>query len=102
MHRTVMLFLALSLALASCGTLEISLETPPPAIPDLPVSAAAEEIVTSGPGLSLSSSSEEIRRAMLESTTKWKSIWMDGRFVGFDPSATEPSPVLREQVWIDL
>ncbi|HSK66109.1 MAG TPA: hypothetical protein VK888_04210, partial [Anaerolineales bacterium] len=100
MRRPVTLFIALSLLLSACGTLEISLETPPPAITDIPVGFASE--VTAKPGLSLNSTSEEIRRAMLESATNWQSIWMDGTFIGFDPGATEPHPVLREQVWIDL
>ena len=100
MRRPVTLFIALSLLLSACGTLEIFLETPPPAITDIPVGFASE--ATAEPGLSLNSTSEEIRRAMLESATHWQSIWMDGTFVGYDPGATEPPPVLREQVWIDL
>jgi hypothetical protein len=100
MRRLFALFIALSLVLSACGTLEISLETPPPAIAELPVGSAAD--ATTEPGLSLTSTSEEIRRAMLESATKWQSIWMDGTFIGYDPGATEPPPVLREQVWIDL
>lgn len=103
MRRFVLLFLALSLLITGCGTLEISLETPPPAIENIPLdSVPVEDITTANPGLSLNSTSEEIRRAMLESATKWQSIWMDGTFVGIDPGATEPPPVLREQVWIDL
>ncbi len=99
-RRPFVLFIALSLVLSACGTLEISLETPPPVIPEIPVAAAFEP--TAAPGLTLSSTSEEIRRAMLESATQWRSIWMDGTFIGYDPGATEPAPVLREQVWIDL
>ena len=102
MRRSAALFIALSLLLSACGTLEISLETPPPAIPELPLGSGSDTIVTAAPGLSLDSSSEEIRRFMLESATKWQSIWLDGTFVGYDPGATEPPPVLREQVWIDL
>ena len=102
MRRIAALFLALSLLLSACGTLEISLETPPPAIPELPGDSGSDTIVTVAPGLSLDSSSEEIRRLMLESATKWQSIWLDGTFVGYNPGATEPPPVLREQVWIDL
>lgn len=102
MRRSIVLFIALSLVLSACGTLEISLETPPPPIPEFSVGSNSDTTVTVAPGLSLNSSSEEIRRAMLESATNWQSIWMDGTFVGYDPGATEPPPVLREQVWIDL
>src|SRR5918993_213141 len=102
MRRSVVLFIALSLLLSACGTLEISLETPPPAIAELPVGSFSDTTATAAPGLSLSSSSEEIRQRMLESATNWQSIWMDGTFIGYDPGATEASPVLREQVWIDL
>jgi len=100
MRRPFVLFIALSLFLSACGTLEISLETPPPEIAEFPAESAPEATVE--PGLALNSSSEEIRRAMLESATNWQSIWMDGTFIGYDPGATEPPPVLREQVWIDL
>ena len=102
MRQSFIVFLALSLLLSACGTLEISLETPPPEITDIPVEFAPEAGVTVEPGLSLNSTSDEIRRAMLESATNWRSIWMDGTFTGYDPGATEPPPVLREQVWIDL
>jgi WD40 repeat protein len=102
MRRSIVLFIALSLVLSACGTLEISLETPPPAIRELPAGSGSDTAATAAPGLSLNSTSEEIRRAMLESATNWQSIWMDGTFIGYDPAATEPSPVLREQVWIEL
>jgi hypothetical protein len=98
----MVLFIALSLLLSACGTLEISLATPLPEITEPPVGPDSEIVATVEPGLSLTSSSEGIRRAMLESTTNWRSIWMDGTFVGFDPGAIEQTPVLREQVWIDL
>jgi WD40 repeat protein len=94
------LFIALSPLMSACGTLEISLETPPPPIEEPPLGSASE--ATAAPKLSLNSTSEEIRRAMLESTTNWQSIWMDGTLIGYDPEATQAPPVLREQVWIDL
>jgi hypothetical protein len=100
MRRSIIVFIALSLLVTACGTLEISLETPPAEITDIPMASAPE--ATPEPGLSLTSSSEEIQRAMLESATNWQSIWMDGTFIGYDPDATQPPPVLREQVWIDL
>ena len=106
MRRLFLLFIALSLPMnllvSACGTLEISLETPPPPIEEPALGSLPEAILTAEPGLSLNSTSEEIRRAMLESATNWQSIWLDGTFVGFDPGATQAPPILREQVWIDL
>ena len=102
MRRSLLLFIALSLLVSACGTLEISLETPPGEITELPIGSNQDEGATAEPRLSLNSTSEEIQRAMLESATTWQSIWMDGTFIGYDPGATEAPPVLREQVWIDL
>ena len=106
MPRLFTLFIALSLfmsvLMSACGTLEISLETPPPPIEEPSLGSVRETIATHETGLSLDSTSEEIRQAMLESTTKWKSIWLDGTFIGYDPNATEAPPIVREQVWIDL
>lgn len=98
MRRSFALFIALSLILAACGTLEISLATPEP---ELPPDYAAEATVQ--PRLSLTSSSEEIQRAMLESATNWLSIWMDGTISQYAlDGAAAPPQVSREQVWIDL
>lgn len=98
MRQFIVLFSVLSLFLSACGTLEISIATPPP---EIPAGAAPEE--TAAPRLSLTSSSEEIQRAMLESATKWLSVWMDGTFTQY---AADGSGALvqisREQVWIDL
>jgi hypothetical protein len=101
MRQSWILLIVLSLSLSACGTLKISFEMAPPQIPDEPVGATSE--ATAEPGLSLRSSSEEIRRAMLESATTWQSIWMDGTFIGYPmEGSVTPGPVLREQVWIDL
>jgi hypothetical protein len=98
MRRSLVLFIALSLVLSACGTLEISLATPEPAIPP---GYASEATVESR--LSLNSSSEEIKRAMLESATNWHSIWMDGTITQYPLDCTDAVPqVSREQVWIDL
>lgn len=98
MRRSFVLFIALSLVLSACGTLEISLATPEPAIPpDYAPEATAQ------PRLSLTSSSEEIQRAMLESATNWFSIWMDGAITQYPLDGSDSTPqVSREQVWIDL
>lgn len=42
MRRRFVLFIALSLIVSACGTLEISLETPPPAIPEPPLGSVPE------------------------------------------------------------
>lgn len=101
MQRLFVGFIALSLLLSACGTLEISLATPPSEITDFPAGSAPEE--TAQPELSLSSSSEEIQRLMLESATSWTSIWMDGTVTYFAMEGTDSqTTAAREQVWIDL
>jgi hypothetical protein len=100
MCRSLLLFIALSLVVSACGTLEISLATPPPEITDIPVGFILE--VTPTPRLSLNSSSEEIRKAILESAREWETIWMDGVVTWYAPAGLEAPPqVFREQVWID-
>ena len=100
MRPVFALFTALALILSACGTLEIGLETPPPEMPAIPVSSAAE--ATAEPGLSLSSSSDEIQHAMLASATSWLTIWMDGTVTHYAMDGSDAAPqVTREQVWID-
>jgi hypothetical protein len=98
MQRIFIALVLLSLLLSACGTLEISFATPSsegPMEPILPPSVESK--------LSLDSSSEEIQQAMLESATKWKSIWMDGTITQYAPEGADtPLEVSREQVWIDL
>jgi WD40 repeat protein len=98
MRRSSVILIVLSLFLSACGTFEVSLATPAPAIPpgfDLQATAV--------PKLSLASSSEEIQREMLESATNWLSIWMDGTITQYAPEGSDAPPqVSREQVWIDL
>ena len=98
-RRGFALFIALTLLLSACGTLEIGLETPPAEMPAVPGSFAAE--ATAEPGLSLSASSDDIQRAMLESATNWTSIWMDGTVTYFAMEGTDSQTTMREQVWID-
>jgi hypothetical protein len=39
---------------------------------------------------------------MLESATKWETVWMDGVATWYDPSGSgQPPQVFHEQVWID-
>jgi hypothetical protein len=101
MRRLFGLFIALGLGLSACGTLEISLATPPAEITEIPVGSAPE--ATAEPRLSLNSSSEEIQHFMLESARQWKSIWMDGTVTYFAMGGTDSqTATVREQAWIDL
>ncbi|HSM70387.1 MAG TPA: hypothetical protein VK851_02500 [Anaerolineales bacterium] len=52
--------------------------------------------------LSLNSTSDQIRQAMLESTKHWQSVWVDGTVTGWYTSgANNPPQVYHEQVWIE-
>lgn len=98
MYRAFIALVLSAVLLSSCGTLEIYVETTPVGESILPGSAA-----TSEPKLSLSSTSEEIQRAMLESASRWKSIWMDGTVTHYTMEGTDSqTTTTREQVWIDL
>ena len=87
MQRPLIILIALSLFLAACGTLEIYIDTPSAEEP-----AAPPVIPTVEPTLSLNSSSEEIQQAMLESATKWKSIWIDGMVTHYAPEGLDSPP----------
>lgn len=98
MQKVFLVLVLFSLLLSGCGTFEIYVETTPVGNSVLPVS-----VVTVEPGLSLNSSSEEIRLAMLESASTWKSIWMDGTVTYYAmPQTDSQTTTTREQVWIDL
>lgn len=98
MKKIGLVFILLSLLLVSCGTFEIYVETTPSSESAMPAVEA-----TTKPHLSLSSTSEEIQRLMLESATKWKSVWMDGTITDFAMSQTDSqTTTTREQVWVDL
>jgi len=98
MRGFLVILIVLSLFLSACGTFEVSLATPAPAIPP-----GSDLKATAVPKLSLASSSEEIQQAMLESATNWLSIWMDGTITQYAmDGADTPPQISREQVWIDL
>lgn len=99
MRKVVILLILFSLLLSACGTFEVYVETTPVGNSVLPANAV---IATAEPGLSLNSTSEEIQLAMLESATKWKSIWMDGIVTQTAMDGTNLTTTTREQVWIDL
>ncbi len=97
MKKLFPLVLVFSLLLTSCGTLEISLDQTPS-----PESPAATLAPTDIPLLSMSSSSEEIRDAMLTSARKWQTMFMDGVVTWYDQTGTDQPPqIFRQQVWID-
>lgn len=100
MRKVIALLVWFSLLLSACGTFEVYVETTPVGNSALPADAL---VSTAEPLLSLNSTSEQIQRAMLESATKWKSIWMDGRITHFATDGTDSqATTTREQVWIDL
>lgn len=101
MQKVFVAVILLTLLFSGCGTLEIYIETTPEGNSILPASASVTGTVE--PGLSLNSTSEEIRQAMLESASKWKSIWMDGTVTYYAmPGTDSQTTTIREQVWIDL
>ena len=107
MKKIIYCFIALTIFSSGCGTLEISFDA-------TPVSAAgADATYTPDPfdqvqdepapvTLSLDSTSDEIQTAMLESATKWYTIWVDGTTTWYDSIGSgQPPQVYHEQVWID-
>ncbi len=106
MKKIVYIFIALTMLLSGCGTLEISFDVTPVSAAAGPDSAdPVSDPPTPAPLpvlLSLDSTSEEIQSAMLESATKWETIWMDGTVTWYDPTGSgNPPQVYHEQVWID-
>ncbi len=90
------LLLALSLFLASCGTLEISFDVTPASAGNETPDSTPEPVVR----LSMDSTSEEIYIAMLESAANWQTIWMDGTLKSFSPQG-ELLQAERHQLWLD-
>lgn len=98
MKRFFIALILFSLLLSGCGTFEVYLETTPAAdSTSFPAAAATGE-----PKLATNSTSDEIQHAMLESATKWKSIWMDGTVTDYALDDTNSKTTTHEQVWIDL
>jgi hypothetical protein len=98
MQKVIAVLILFSLLLSGCGTFEVYVDTTPVGESVLPGA-----IPTVEPKLSLTSTSDEIRLAMLESATKWKSIWMDGTITYYPAEGTDSQAATnREQVWIDL
>jgi len=97
MKTAVFVFLMAALVLSGCGTLEISIDqTPTPELPGGPPPP------TEIPTLSMSSTSDEIQRAMLFSARQWRTVFLDGIVTWYDPTGTgQPPQTFRQQVWID-
>ncbi len=98
-RKIIPLLLALSLFLASCGTLEISFDVTPASAGEetlVPASPTPEPVVR----LSMDSTSDEIYIAMLESAANWQTIWMDGALKSFSPEG-ELVQAERRQLWLD-
>ena len=97
MRQLSVLFIALSLVLSACGTPEAAVATPSP---EESVGSAPQ--ATSQPTLSISSSSEEIRTALLQTASVWKSIWLDGTVTWYPTDGSDAPPqVYHEQAWIE-
>ena len=107
MNKFVYILISVAMLLSGCGTLEISFDVTPAAAAGADITATPEPFdqTQGGPTpvtLSLDSTSEEIQTAMLESATKWDTIWLDGTVTWYDPTGSgQPPQVYREQVWID-
>ncbi len=90
----------LSLVLSSCGTFEVSVDITPTA--GNPANTADNPTQTnSAPVISLASTSAEIRQALLESATLWKTIWLDGTVTWYAQDGSGTTQVFHEQTWIE-
>src|SRR5512141_2493768 len=96
--KKMMIFALLAGALlASCGTLEISLDGPA-----AQNTAVSEPAATASPLLSMESTSLEIQQAMLTSADRWETIYLDGVVTWYDQTgAGQPPQSFHQQVWID-
>ena len=105
MKKFVYIFINLTMLLSGCGTLEISFDVTPASAAAAGITATPEPVLSpQGGGVlsSLDSTSEEIQAAMLESATKWNTIWIDGTVTWYDPTGSgNPPQIYHEQVWID-
>jgi WD40 repeat protein len=97
MKKFIYILVCLTVLLSGCGTLGVPSRATP--------TSASRLVVTPVPAsvtLSMDSTSAEIQTAMLESATKWKTIWMDGTVTWYDPSGSgQPPQIHHEQDWID-
>jgi hypothetical protein len=104
MKKIVCILISLAMVLSGCGTLEISFDVTPASAAAVPAVPATPGPVSSPQGAPnpLLDRLDEIQAAMLESATKWETVWMDGVVTWYDPSGSgQPPQVFHEQVWID-
>ncbi|MGD8406873.1 MAG: hypothetical protein PVJ21_24655 [Anaerolineales bacterium] len=107
MKKFIYVLMSLTLLLSGCGTLEISFDVTPASAAGADRTATPEPIdqtpnETASVILSFDSTSDEIQSVMLESATRWDTIWLDGKVTWYDPAGSgQPPQVFHEQVWID-
>jgi hypothetical protein len=107
MKKIGYVWMILLMLLSGCGTLEITFDFDPVTVVEAGVTpnSVASDPTPGTPApvtLSLDSTSPEIQVAMLESATKWDTIWMDGSLTLYDPTGSDQPPqVIHEQVWIE-
>ncbi len=89
MRPIILPFLTLTLLLASCGTLEVTLTNSDE------LARAADLPAPGRPSLSMDSTSEEIRQLLLESSLQWRTLFMDAQVVSVGEKPR------RVQVWVD-
>jgi hypothetical protein len=67
--------------------------------PESPASSAEREPASAL--LALDSTSEQIRRALLASATRWQTLWMDGTVTWYAQDGSGSIQAYREQVWLE-
>ena len=113
MLKKLLLF-STAIALSACGTLEVTLDrTPTPDLAGTGTMQALQDqnaplgtaVASPGPSvqsLSMESSSDAIQQEMLQSASKWKTIWLDGTIAeGVGGAGGVPEQLAHQQVWID-
>ena len=91
MRRFIIPFLILTFLLAACGTLEVTLTDSD----KLTQTPASDSPAAGSASLSMDSTSGEIRQLLLESPSKWQTLFMDAQ-------VTDANDIPRRmQVWVD-
>jgi WD40 repeat protein len=97
MKKFVYILIGLTMLLSGCGTLQAASDGAPAPVGGITTTPGPVSVL-----LSMASTSADIQTAMLESATKWGTIWMDGTVTWYDPTGSDQPPqVFHEQVWID-
>jgi hypothetical protein len=90
MRKIFLTAVILTVLLTSCGTLEMKIEDP-----SQPTPTAADSLTAVPAPLGMDSTSDEIRRTLLDSPYHWQTIFMDAQVT---ESGQNPR---RVQVWVD-